>query len=113
MAPELRIDDRQRLVGERRVQQLLDGALQVARDTGIVGVDAGAPAGERALDEERVPLARGRPQHPPVAHAVGDRLAAVVRQADERVLSGHDDVVRVDHLRLGHGLLLLVRQITS
>src|SRR2546422_11714727 len=43
-----------------------------------------------------------------MADAVGEGLAAVVGEADERILAGHHDVVRVDHLRLGHGVAPLV-----
>src|SRR2546430_306766 len=41
-----------------------------------------------------------------MADALGDRLASVGREADERVLAGHDYVVRVHHLRFSHGAFL-------
>src|SRR5262245_7056336 len=82
-ALELRVHYRQRLVGKRLVQHDLDVALEIARDARIVGIHARLPR-QGAFDEQSVPLSRGRPQHAPVAGAVHDRLAAVLRQADER-----------------------------
>ena len=55
---------------------------------------------QRAFDEERMALAGGRPQHAPVAHAVGDRLAAVVREADGRGPRTHLTPLVMEHFGL-------------
>ena len=70
--------------------------LQPARDGGIVGVDARLAVGQVGLHEQRVARAGRAPQHPPVAGARGQRLAAVGAQADEGVLAGHEDGVGID-----------------
>ena len=88
--------DRDRRVREGGEEQGLDGLLQPARHRDVVAVDADPPVGERALEEQRVAAARRAPQHPPVARAVGQRLAAVGAQPDEGVLAGHHHLVRVN-----------------
>src|SRR5258706_9680993 len=79
------------------MEQLLDVLLQVAGHADVVGEDLD---GFR-FQEQHMPLPGRRPQHSPVAGAGDEALAAVLRQADERVLAGHDDVVRIDHLLYG------------
>src|SRR2546427_806845 len=95
-AAELGSDYRQIRVGERREEKRLDRALEPPRHRGVVAVDPRLARGELALGEERVTRTRGAPEHAPVAEAVGLGLAAVLAQADERVLAGHQDVIRID-----------------
>src|SRR5262249_52439630 len=67
-------------------------------------VDPRLAAGQLRLDQENVTGSRRTPEHAPVAPAVGKRLATIVTQSDERVLAGHEDVVRIH--RTGHIELL-------
>src|SRR5439155_545851 len=95
-AVELGGDHRHARVGERGEQQRLDRALEPSRHGGVVAVDTGLAAAQLALGEQGVAGAGGAPQDAPVAEAVGLGLPAVVTQADERVLSGHQDRVGID-----------------
>src|SRR2546428_548258 len=95
-AAELGRDHRQARIGERGEEQRLDRALEPARHGGVVAVDPRLAARQLTLGEERVTRSRGAPEHAPVAEAVGLGLAAVEAQADERVLAGHQDVIRID-----------------
>ena len=52
-----RVDDGQRLVGKRLVQQDFDGALEKACDACVVGVQARRFSGERTFYEQSVALA--------------------------------------------------------
>ena len=105
-AGEHRRAHRDPLVGERRMQQRLDRALQPACHRDVVAVDVHLPFGQFALHEQGVPGAGRTPQHPPVAGAVGHRLSAVVAEANEGVLAGHQDLMGVDG---GHVCILTVR----
>jgi len=80
---EFGVDQRQGLGGKVLVEQDFDGALKEARNHRVVGIYPRPLAGERTLDEQRMPLSGGRPQHAPVADAICDSLAAVVGQADK------------------------------
>src|SRR5881628_3826833 len=91
-----RRDHRLARVGERVEEQRLDRALEPARHGEVVAVDPHLAARQLALGEERVARPRGAPEHAPVAEAIRRGLTAVVAQADERVLAGHQDVVGID-----------------
>src|SRR5207245_703893 len=84
-----RLDPRFR-PGQARARRLLVAARFRPRPA------AGKTPAQLDLREERGTRTRGAPQHAPVAEAVGLGLAAVLAQADERVLAGHQDVIRID-----------------
>src|SRR6185436_19495568 len=88
------VDDWKLRIGEGFIQQLLDLLLQIAGHADVIRKNLNT----FPFQKQDVPLSGGRPEDAPVAGARDEALAAVLRQADERVLAGHDDVVRIDHL---------------
>ena len=96
-------------VGKGREQQRLDGRLEPARQRDVSLKMRGLPSVSSALSEER----RGRRPPGTKAPASGSkrsdqRLAAVVAQADEGVLAGHQDGVGIDGW--SHGIVLTGRR---